>query len=452
MTDALGSLGTLAAAVYKKYESVKTLKSECRRARDIAEAVRTLATELEAELAHKPNPPALGNPIKMLRSGLEEAGEVLDVCATRPLQVRVCSATYISKLQAAVSKMLEGIQLLSGANVGLSLDMQDQLSDVKDTMATVRSKLDGFVDDVGDEMRRVVRENNNEVADVVCARMIEFLERDRLAVDRADAERQLRLLAEEQDRVRREKTFNREMEEELLQAVCALSLMGSHSESEPPERSGAVGPPDDFTCPISLEVMDDPVMVTQSGITYERAYIEEALRTNPCRDPKTNQEWSSPLTIAPNVLVRKMIREWQESGHAPPPRRQSPSPPQQRSRQLSKQPAGQPSNESTRLQSGPSSSGQFQALEQISKAELEAFLEKVGSSINELEGAVEMDWSSKSLTGADCKVIAHLAASGAMPNLETLEYAQPLLSTVNSLSRTQCSLSMCSLSESVNSR
>ena len=57
---------------------------------------------------------------------------------------------------------------------------------------------------------------------------------------------------------------------------------------------------------------------------------------------------------------------------------------------------------------------------------LEAFLEKVGSSINELEGAVELDWSSKSLTGADCKVIAHLAASGAMPNLETLKYAQPL--------------------------
>ena len=129
MGDPLGSLGTLAAAVYKKYESVKTLKSECRRARDIAEAVRTLAAELEAELAHKPNPPALGNPIKMLRSGLEEAGEVLDVCATRPVQVRAFSATYISKLQAAVSKMLEGLALLNGANVGLSLDLQTHISD-----------------------------------------------------------------------------------------------------------------------------------------------------------------------------------------------------------------------------------------------------------------------------------------------------------------------------------
>ena len=116
--------------------------------------------------------------------------------------------------------------------------------------------------------------------------------------------------------------------EELLRAVCAISLMqpenaangagGSAAACAPPQ-----GPPDHFICPISLDIMQDPVIVVQSGITYERALIEQAMRFNPCRDPATNQEWSEPLTLAPNVLVRKMIREWQEQ--APPPASQSSS-------------------------------------------------------------------------------------------------------------------------------
>ena len=52
--------------------------------------------------------------------------------------------------------------------------------------------------------------------------------------------------------------------------------------------------------------------VVQSGISYERAQIEEALRVQPRRDPKTNQEWPAPLALAPNVNLRSMIREWHE--------------------------------------------------------------------------------------------------------------------------------------------
>ena len=108
------------------------------------------------------------------------------------------------------------------------------------------------------------------------------------------------------------------MEEELLRAVCAISLMQPENAANGAGGAAAAcalpqGPPDHFICPISLDVMQDPVIVVQSGITYERALIEQAMRFNPCRDPATNQEWSEPLTLAPNVLVRKMIREWQQS-------------------------------------------------------------------------------------------------------------------------------------------
>lgn len=61
--------------------------------------------------------------------------------------------------------------------------------------------------------------------------------------------------------------------------------------------------PRDFVCPISMEMMRDPV-VTSAGNTYDRQYIEQWLISNDT-DPLTN------ITIEPfvfpNILVKKLI-------------------------------------------------------------------------------------------------------------------------------------------------
>ena len=75
------------------------------------------------------------------------------------------------------------MQLLGGANVGLSMDLQEQVSDAKDQMQAMRAKLDGFVDAVGNEMRQVMQEHRNvssrEVAETVREVMMGVLEKDR---------------------------------------------------------------------------------------------------------------------------------------------------------------------------------------------------------------------------------------------------------------------------------
>ena len=171
-----GAVGCLAKGVYLKYESVKALKTECRRARDIAKAVCEVVVDLDKEFKRKANPPPIGRALSLVEAGLKDAGDVLEMCSARPVQVKVCSGTYIGKLKASVSKMLEGMQLLGGANVGLSMEMQEQVSDVSESMQTMRSKLDGFVDAVGNEMRQVMDEHRNvqsqEVAEVVREVMI----------------------------------------------------------------------------------------------------------------------------------------------------------------------------------------------------------------------------------------------------------------------------------------
>ena len=93
--------------------------------------------------------------------------------------------------------------------------------------------------------------------------------------------------------------------------------------------SGAAGPskaseaaakaaevPDDYICPITTEIMTDPV-ITADGFTYERAAITEWLRTKDT-SPKTGAKLESKALI-PIHSLRNMIRSFVEARAAQPP-------------------------------------------------------------------------------------------------------------------------------------
>ncbi len=69
---------------------------------------------------------------------------------------------------------------------------------------------------------------------------------------------------------------------------------------------GAV--PDSFRCPITQDVMVHPVIVTETGHSYERFAIEQWLRTHN-RDPKTNVQLRSKNLI-PNHSLRASTQEF----------------------------------------------------------------------------------------------------------------------------------------------
>ena len=68
--------------------------------------------------------------------------------------------------------------------------------------------------------------------------------------------------------------------------------------------------PNEFLCPITLRVMDDPVTLAMSGMTYERGAISEWLRTHPRRDPKTNVSFDVNLTFEANTSLLEQIQSW----------------------------------------------------------------------------------------------------------------------------------------------
>lgn len=66
--------------------------------------------------------------------------------------------------------------------------------------------------------------------------------------------------------------------------------------------------PEQFLCPISSEIMRDPVVLA-SGQTYDRRFIQEWLSAGNRTCPQTQQVLSYTILI-PNHLVRSMISQW----------------------------------------------------------------------------------------------------------------------------------------------
>ncbi|KAG6570713.1 U-box domain-containing protein 13 [Cucurbita argyrosperma subsp. argyrosperma] len=83
--------------------------------------------------------------------------------------------------------------------------------------------------------------------------------------------------------------------------------------------------PEDFRCPISLDLMKDPVIVS-TGQTYERTFIEKWLADGHSTCPKTQQVLTSKI-LTPNYVLRSLIAQWCEANGIEPPQRSSSSQP-----------------------------------------------------------------------------------------------------------------------------
>lgn len=69
-------------------------------------------------------------------------------------------------------------------------------------------------------------------------------------------------------------------------------------------------PPEEFRCPISLQLMYDPVIIS-SGQTYERICIEKWFLDGHSTCPKTQMQLSHPC-LTPNYSVKSLIASWCE--------------------------------------------------------------------------------------------------------------------------------------------
>jgi TPR repeat protein len=64
---------------------------------------------------------------------------------------------------------------------------------------------------------------------------------------------------------------------------------------------------DNLECPISHEIMQDPVIIVQTGHTYDRQTLCQWLEKCPTRCPLTNQVYDEKLWFNDNITARKLL-------------------------------------------------------------------------------------------------------------------------------------------------
>eukprot|EP00271_Cylindrocystis_brebissonii_P004785 TRINITY_DN1665_c0_g1_i1.p1 TRINITY_DN1665_c0_g1~~TRINITY_DN1665_c0_g1_i1.p1 ORF type:complete len:639 (-),score=78.94 TRINITY_DN1665_c0_g1_i1:1515-3431(-) len=142
---------------------------------------------------------------------------------------------------------------------------------------------------------------------------------EELGVTSAEAE--LDLIEREKDSISPESREGLALIQTALRVIAGVADTPEEGESvvEGVSGGGANGagvqkaapiPPDDFRCPISLDMMRDPTIVA-TGQTYERQYIEQWLKEGHKTCPKTQQVLVH-TTLIPNYSLRNLISKWCE--------------------------------------------------------------------------------------------------------------------------------------------
>ncbi|XVF49835.1 hypothetical protein PTKIN_Ptkin04bG0048100 [Pterospermum kingtungense] len=110
-----------------------------------------------------------------------------------------------------------------------------------------------------------------------------------------------------------EKTAEAELEF-IDQMIALVTCMHDHLALVKQSQTYSPVPiPDFFCCPLSLELMTDPVTVA-SGQTYERAFIKKWFDLGLTVCPKTRKTLSH-ASLIPNYLAKKLIANWCESNN-----------------------------------------------------------------------------------------------------------------------------------------
>nr|GLL30484.1 U-box domain-containing protein 15 [Ipomoea trifida] len=89
------------------------------------------------------------------------------------------------------------------------------------------------------------------------------------------------------------------------------------------EKAASIVIPNEFLCPITLEIMSDPVIIS-TGQTYERESIQRWFDSNHKTCPKTGQALAN-LLLAPNIALKNLIQQWSEIHNFPLPKKDPPA-------------------------------------------------------------------------------------------------------------------------------
>ncbi|KAG2501154.1 hypothetical protein HYH03_000969 [Edaphochlamys debaryana] len=261
--------------------------------------------------------------LESVQEALNRCLELVNTVAAKSRAVKFLrSGDYVADLKAATARLSQALQLLQTAlGVEQHADLKRQFEDVLQGMerhaVALRQGVEQQLEAAGAggqaDLRTVVMECLRVASQEGLLGAAGAGGGDRLSPQ--EVQDLLAALQEEADTLWRSK---QEAEALYLQQIMAALELGDQAAAAGQAPGGgtqqqapaAAAPwlPANFRCPVTHCVMRDPVIVVESGQTYERAAITQHLSTR-STDPVTNVRLSSKA-LAPNIGLRGAIEDW----------------------------------------------------------------------------------------------------------------------------------------------
>jgi len=266
--------------IVKKCEEIKALPEDCNYCANFLKKLYPIVKEISSQLKTREHK----NLSEELNRSLYDVETVIDYIAKHPKYTKLFSSSYLEKLHSALNEIDLWIGRIQ--TVGLSITHQSHTilsglqQDIKSFITVLHSKLNEVTNKV-DSLQIQVQNGNAEIISLL---------KDGLA-----------------DAPVKEKGGRFEdfiVEEELRQ----IRILES-------EAAKVLHIPKPLLCPITLEVMNNPMMNIISGYTYD----DEALRNHmsqcmlqrkPITDPITQEEFNPQIHLKLNRAIADMLAEW----------------------------------------------------------------------------------------------------------------------------------------------
>ncbi|XP_011089810.1 U-box domain-containing protein 13 [Sesamum indicum] len=268
-----------------------------------------------------------------LASALESAKELLRFGSEGSKIYLVLEREQImSRFQEVTAELEQALSAISFEKLDISDEVKEQVELVLAQFRRAKGRVDAPDGELYDDLLCLYNKNNDGEEDPdVLRRLVEKLQlggiadltqeslalHEMVAATGGDPEESIEkmsmLLKKVKDFVQ---TENPNIDSTAAEKSAPTSSSGKTS-AEGNQKNLVI--PDDFRCPISLELMKDPVIVS-TGQTYERSCIEKWLEAGHSTCPKTQQALTS-TALTPNYVLRSLIAQWCEANGIEPPKR-----------------------------------------------------------------------------------------------------------------------------------
>ncbi|MQM07200.1 hypothetical protein Taro_040040 [Colocasia esculenta] len=279
----------------------------------------------ELRESRDPIPPETAALLLLLGEALKSAGELLRFGGDGSKICQVLEKdTIMQRFQLVTTQLEQALDVIPFDKLGLSDEVREQVELVHSQFRRAKERVDAPDDELYNDLLLAYNKDDDidpavlrRLAEKLQLTTISDLKQESLALHEMvvassggdpgeKIEKMSMLLKKIKDFVQ---TQNPEM-------GAPTTHKGLGSDGKP--KSPVI--PDDFRCPISLELMKDPVIVA-TGQTYERSCIEKWLEAGHNTCPKTQQPLSN-MSLTPNYVLRSLIAQWCEANGIDPPKRQ----------------------------------------------------------------------------------------------------------------------------------